>query len=225
MIALLLLALAAITTPAHAASFDCARAATVTEKAICATPALSQLDERAIAAYDQASQSLALSDHAADPAADLMLKGHQDWTAARNRCAGASNCLLQQYLRRLAVLGFKPDPGAPNPLDPLVGTYGTSIDPPRELVIMSVPGNQVLVGVRVNATDWTCVFSGIGRAEPGGGLRVTRTDFDGSAKGAHSVLLTPTRLGLALRRADPRDDVSAQFCGAGGALEQPFPRR
>ena len=210
---------------AAAASFDCKRAATPTERAICADPALSSLDERALAAYTGAVEALGLSDDERDPAAALLLKGHEDWTAARNRCGAATNCLLQQYLRRVAVLDFKPDSAARGAADPLVGRYGTSIDPPRELLIMAAPGGVALVHVGVTASDWTCSFTGTGRPDKAGGMRVVRADFNGTAQGEHALLLTPTRLGLAVSRADPKDDVSARFCGAGGSLEQPFPRR
>ena len=209
---------------AQAASFDCKRAATPSERAICAEPALSQLDERAVAAYTDAVEALGISDHPNDPTGDLLLRGHQDWANARNRCGATTSCLLQQYLRRLAVLGFKPDPQAPSTLDPLLGRYGTPIDPPREVVVMTAPGNAAIVTVRVNSADWNCAFTGIARAE-GGGLRVTRTDFDGTTHGPHALILTPTRLGLTVRHADAKDNVSAQFCGAGGSLEHPFPRR
>ena len=210
---------------AQAASFDCARAATVVEKAICADKAVSSLDERAVAAYSDAVTTLGLSDDERDPAANLLIKGHQDWTAARNRCGPATNCLLQQYLRRLAVLTYKPDSQAASPADPLVGRYGTAVDPTRELLIMTAPGGVTLVHIAVNAKEWNCSFTGIGRPDGAGGMRVVRTDFDGTSQGDHTILLVPTRLGLASKHADARDNVSAKFCGAGGSLEHPFPRR
>ena len=220
----LLAAMACAAGSARAASFDCTRAATPVEKAICAAPALSQLDERAVAAYDEAVATLGIGEDD-DPQGYLLLRGHQEWSAARNRCGTVTGCLLQMYLRRLAVLGYKPDPQAPAPLDALVGRYGTPVDPARELVIMAAPGGSVLVNVRVIATDWTCVFTGIGQSDGAGGLKVTRVEAKGANQGTHVLLLTPTRLGLAAKRADPKDDISARYCGAGGALEQPYPRR
>lgn len=211
---------------ARAASFDCTKAATVTEHAICADPALSALDDRAFAAFTDTSQALGLAN--ADfnnPMANLLLAGHQDWTAARDRCGAVHSCLLQQYLRRLAVLSFHPDPQAPSPLDAFVGSFGTPVDPERDLLVMRAPGNVVLVHVTVNAADWSCDFSGIGRLDRSGGLLVQRPDFDGTAQGVHAILLTPTSWGVTLSHASKDDDVSARFCGAGGSLEQPFPRR
>ena len=221
---ILVVVVLAIPTAARAASFDCSRAATPIEKTICAEPALSKLDDRTVAAYADVVQTLGIEDDD-DPQGDLLLKGHQDWSAARNRCGAASNCLLQQYLRRLAVLGFKADPQAPSALDGLIGRYGTPVEPARELVIMAASGNTVLVNLRVTATDWTCSFTGIARSDGAGGLRVTRVEPKGVNQGAHRIALTPTRLGLAVRVPDPKDDVSSRYCGAGGSLVHPFPRR
>jgi hypothetical protein len=221
---LCLLALLLAAQPAAAASFDCARAATPTEHAICADPRLSALDDRAIGGYTAAVEAMGISDDERDPAGALLLKGHEEWAAARNRCGAARACLLQQYQRRLAVLDLKPDSQQRSPVDRLLGRYGTPIDPQREMLIMAAPGGVALVHIAVTAADWTCSFTGIGRADGRGGMRVVRADFDGTAGGEHAVLLTPTRLGLTVTRATPKDDVSAQFCGAGGSLEQPFPR-
>jgi uncharacterized protein len=223
---LILVAFACISgaSSAAAASFDCGRAVTSIEKAICASPALSQLDERAVAAYSDAVELLGIADDD-DPQGDLLVRAHQEWLAARARCGAVANCLLQQYLRRLAVLSYKPDPQAAAALDALVGRYGTPVEPARELVIMAAPGGVVLVNVRVNATDWMCSFTGIGRSDGAGGLRVTRVEAKGVNQGAHVLALTPTKLGLAVRTAGPRDDVSTRFCGAGGSLAHPFPRR
>jgi uncharacterized protein len=210
---------------AAAASFDCKKAATSVERAICSDAALSTLDERAVAAYAAASEALGIGEDDKDPMGELFLRSHTEWTAARNRCGAATNCLLAQYLRRVGVLGFKPDPQAASPLDPFVGSFGIGVEPVRDLVVMRGPGDVALVRVTVKSADWSCDFRGVGRLDKAGGLRVVRADYDGTQQGEHAVVLTPTRLGLALKQADPKDDVSARFCGAGGSLEQPFPRR
>ena len=210
--------------PAHAASFDCKKAASATERTICADTALSALDERMAAAYADAAEILQVHDDTRNPVTALFLRAHQDFSAARTRCGGATNCLLALYLRRNAILTFKPDPQSPSPLDPLIGRYATVVDPSRELVIMRAPGTGALVGVSVVGKTWHCAFSGIAGPATDAGLRVTRPDFDGTAQGEHAILLVKTQTGLAVKHA-ARDDVSARFCDAGGSLEQPFPRR
>ena len=223
--AVVLAALLAAHTAA-AASFDCKGAATATEHAICADARLSVLDDHTFKAYTDAVATLGIGDAPdfRNPVADLLLRGHEEWSAARDRCRTDSTCLLAQYLRRIAVLTFHPDSQAPSPLDPFVGRFAISVEPARELVVMRTPGNAVLVHVAVHSADWTCDFSGIGRLDAAGRLRVVRPDFDGTAQGEHAVLLTPTRLGLSLSHAAKADDISARFCGPGGSLEQPYPR-
>ena len=222
---LLLATQIAMSGRAMAASFDCKRAATAVERQICADPALSKLDDRAFAAYNDAAEALGLKPDDKNPLSDLLLRGHQEWTAARDRCGAASGCLLTQYLRRIGVLNFNTDPQAKSPVDPFVGRYEFSVEPVRTLVIMRGPENVALVRVTVTGKDFSCDFSGVGHLDGGGNLRVTREDFDGTKQGPHTLLLTPSRVGLVAKRADPRDDISSKFCDAGGSLEQPFPRR
>ncbi len=224
-LAVLLAALLAAHTAA-AASFDCKGAANATERTICGDAKLSALDERTFKAYTDAAATLGIGDAPdfRNPVADLLLRGHEQWTTARDRCGTDGNCLLNQYLRRIAVLTFHPDAKAPGPADKFVGRFAISVNPARELVVMSAPGGVVLVHVSVRSPDWSCEFAGIGRLDAAGRLRVTRADFDGTAQGPHTVVLSPTRLGLSLSNADKSDDVSAKFCGDGGSLDQPYPR-
>lgn len=63
--------------PAAAASFDCAKAGTAQEKLICATPALSKLDEAVAAAYSQVLAKLA------DPVKTAMRDSQRDWVKYR----------------------------------------------------------------------------------------------------------------------------------------------
>ena len=147
-LAILLVALLAPCT-AMAASFDCKGAATTTEHAICADPKLSALDERTFKAYTDAAGTFGISDAPdfRNPIADLLLRGHEAWSQARDHCGTDGSCLLAQYLRRIAVLTYHPDPQAHGPADRLIGRYAISIEPARELVVMSAPGGVVLVHV------------------------------------------------------------------------------
>lgn len=96
----LAVALAGLAQGAVAAAFDCARAATGVERAVCASAALSALDERLAQAYDAA---LAL---AADPAA--VRSRQQRWLrGVRDRCADEP-CLRRAYEGRLAELAAVP---------------------------------------------------------------------------------------------------------------------
>lgn len=77
-------------TKGHAASFDCKKAGTQVEKAICATPKLGQLDEDLMAAYKKVAATEKQSQRA--------------WLEYRNTCGPDLQCLIEMYKSRIAVL-------------------------------------------------------------------------------------------------------------------------
>ena len=81
---------------ASAASFDCKKAATRVEKAICADAQLSELDEHLGRFYFAARERLAEN-------ASCVAAEQREWIRRRNACADAA-CLRQAYLERLAGL-------------------------------------------------------------------------------------------------------------------------
>lgn len=86
-----------ITQPAHAASFDCAKAATKVEKLICADAELSKLDDELNTAYKKALQG--------EKQADTLKQAQKRWVKERNGCADAA-CVKRAYEARLAKLTF-----------------------------------------------------------------------------------------------------------------------
>ena len=111
-------------TGAQAASFDCKAAKSPTEKAICASPKLSALDERMAQDYERAV-------HALSPAGAAQLKESQrNWLrfatrvcatrAAAQRGEHAGQCLETEYahrLEQLAQAGVRVGPFVFNRLD------------------------------------------------------------------------------------------------------------
>ncbi|BBF87872.1 probable exported protein [Aquitalea magnusonii] len=78
---------------ATAASFDCSKAATATEQAICRQPELSVLDEQVAAAYRQHNQQGLLQDN------------QRQWLAGpRAECKADATCLQSVYKERLEQL-------------------------------------------------------------------------------------------------------------------------
>ncbi|MCA8023524.1 lysozyme inhibitor LprI family protein [Burkholderia metallica] len=92
--------LALLPAVAHAAGFDCTKAASPTEKAMCADAALSKLDGDLTAAWKQALAKG--GDTAALKAAQLK------WLKQRDRCDADASCLGDRYRERLASLNGKP---------------------------------------------------------------------------------------------------------------------
>jgi uncharacterized protein YecT (DUF1311 family) len=85
------------------ASFDCAKAGTATEKAICSDIALARLDRNLSDAYAQAMS------WASDGAEKTAIRDAQrTWIGERNACGGDVGCLTAQYQARLKVLQTPP---------------------------------------------------------------------------------------------------------------------
>ena len=97
-----------LSIPSHAASFDCAKAATPQEKAICATPDLSAADDEMAAAY-KAWLAAAPGDWAAGIRDD-----QKSWLRLRTSTCPADrgsftieDCLHQFYKERIDELGLR----------------------------------------------------------------------------------------------------------------------
>lgn len=84
----------------RAASFDCARASTVDERAVCADPQLSQLDSIAGEAFSRARQL-------AGPAEVTPVA--RDFLADRKACGAATSCIMASYV---AVIGTYQNEGS-----------------------------------------------------------------------------------------------------------------
>lgn len=92
-------AVAAASTSALAASFDCSKAAQPDEKAICATPALGDLDVEMATLY-RVRMELPMLMGARGAARDEQ----QSFLEQRAKCAGDVACLTQQYDQRISAL-------------------------------------------------------------------------------------------------------------------------
>ncbi|MCK0208835.1 hypothetical protein MWN33_12425 [Starkeya koreensis] len=93
------LGLALAAAPAHAASFDCGKAGTPDERAVCADPALSALDSEMGGlwfAYSRLPMLMGANGVRHDEA--------QDFLAARTACGADKACLGALYRARIAAL-------------------------------------------------------------------------------------------------------------------------
>ena len=80
----------------HAASFDCTKATTLVEKAICSESDLSALDEQLMAKYKDALSSA--------PNAANLKNDQKSWLVnTRNKCQDTA-CLKRAYIERIAAL-------------------------------------------------------------------------------------------------------------------------
>lgn len=94
----LALAASLFAAPALAASFDCARARTADERAVCADRALNDADVRVAQLYGITRHFLAMGARGAE------IDAQRAWLAERRRCGARRVCLRRLYARREAEL-------------------------------------------------------------------------------------------------------------------------
>lgn len=220
----LLLLLPLIVPPmgAEAASFACAKAATPTETAICADPALSALDERLAAAYREAVKAFDDTPSGNSKSGAAVKADQRAWLGDRNACAADAACLRAAYERRLAVLGFRPDPAAPAATDRFVGRYG--FEDSMNLAILALRNGSA--AVRLSGDDpvsgrWTCDFEGIGKPDAQGRLVVGTPD----AQGNGLVLVFKGKNVLTVPETDETRAAKENWCGVHGWLALDYTRK
>ncbi len=102
LVALISLAIGSLGAPPPAAaqgpSFDCARASTAVEGAICNSSTLAALDRQLADAYSARRAGLGSSGR------DRLLAEQRSWLGARDRCGADANCLAGAMRRRIAAL-------------------------------------------------------------------------------------------------------------------------
>jgi len=93
------IALIAAGAPANAASFDCNKAKTADEKAICSSATLSDLDTQMATLYG-VRMEIPMLMGARGAARDAQ----HNWLVQRGTCGGNKACLVQSYRQRIAEL-------------------------------------------------------------------------------------------------------------------------
>ena len=92
----LILATLFCTSTSHAAGFDCSKAKSATEKTICSTTSLSDLDEILVLGFNKAVAS------SADVKA--LKTAQQAWLKTRETCSSKVDCITQAYTSRISEL-------------------------------------------------------------------------------------------------------------------------
>ena len=87
------------------ASFDCARAATPTERTICGSLQLAAFDRSVASAYRNAYDQLKLDGTNVDPLARLQRR----WLRQRDACGTHATCLLKSMKRQIDALDNLPE--------------------------------------------------------------------------------------------------------------------
>jgi uncharacterized protein len=105
LVSFLACSMVALAPRARAAGFDCAKAATPTEKLICGDAQLSQLDGQLVQAYRRALEG------AADP--DKLREEQRTWLRTERKACTDVACLKKVYAQRLTALAAVPGPEKP----------------------------------------------------------------------------------------------------------------
>ena len=117
--------LLSIPTLLSAASFNCAKAASKNEKAICSDPELSNLDMVLAAIYKETRSTI--SD------AKRLKKEQINWIKSLGTCDGNVDCLISAYKNRMLVLDY------------LDGQITVLIDPLQEKIAQLNEREEILV--------------------------------------------------------------------------------
>ncbi|CAO3454148.1 hypothetical protein [Azospirillum argentinense] len=215
--ALLTLGLLALpTATAAAAGFPCSKAATTTEKAICADPALSALDGRLAATYRAALERLSGASPEEGAAGAAVKADQRAWLRDRDSCGADAACLRRAYDGRMAVLSFRTDPAAPpSPVARYVGLFDH--EGFVGIAAMALRNGTVAVsvsGAEPSAGRWVCNFSGVGRPDDQGRLIVGTPD----AEGGGLILVAEKDGGVVIPDLEPNRAASGYWCGHNGSV-------
>ena len=93
----LVLGLVLFTPSVFAASFDCNKAATFIEKAICGNEEIGRLDDKLAVNFKAAKNSIG------DDKAKELIASQKQWLSVRNKCTD-DKCLIDSYSKRIAVI-------------------------------------------------------------------------------------------------------------------------
>lgn len=214
--ALLAFGLLALPPAAAAAGFPCSKATTPTEKAICADPALSALDERLAATYRAALEHLSGASPEEGAAGAAVKADQRAWLRERDSCGADAACLRRVYDGRMAILSFRSDPAMPpSP----VGHYVGRFDHEGFIGIAALALRNGTVAVSVSGAEptagrWVCNFSGIGRLDDQGRLTVGTPD----AEGGGLILVAEEGGGIAIPDLEPNRAASGYWCGHNGSF-------
>ncbi|MDQ2105139.1 lysozyme inhibitor LprI family protein [Azospirillum isscasi] len=217
--ALLALGLLALPSAATAAGFPCSKANTPTEKAICADPALSALDDRLSASYRAALDRLSGASPEEGAAGAAVKTDQRAWLRERDSCGADPSCLRRAYEGRVAVLSFRTDPAAPSPAGRYVGRF----DHEGFMDIAAVALRDGTVAVSVSGAEptagrWVCDFSGVGRLDGAGRLAVGTPDATPDAGGGGLILEAGEGGGITIPDLEPNRAASGYWCGHNGSF-------
>jgi uncharacterized protein len=189
-------------------SFDCAKAATATERTICASDALASLDRDIAALYRQR--------RARAPSAQSVDTNQRQWLTVRDACGDDVACLekemserrqhLQELVARFAKALAKDKSG-------FTGVYANAYGTAEIEAVSATEFDVTISTAEPSQGRWLCDFSGTGHL--GRGAIVIRHPAEVNDT---TVVVTLTRKAGVLTVREERTD-QADYCGHNGYIE------
>lgn len=199
-------------------SFDCAKASSAAEKAVCHSSELAGLDARIATEYHRLRSEL-------DPMAFKALAKDQSWfVEVRDAIAngpedGARISLVDEFkqrLRFLRAINARPVDGFLNHWRNEVGTIDITATADGRL---NIEANAV----EPTVARWVCEFEGSGKVADGV-LDVRQVNDDGSDDNGSGLRLT--RVGASLKvefvPAAGSNSSTPEYCGVNGSVDGPY---
>ena len=194
-------------------SFDCRRAVTPTEHAICRSEGLSALD-RDIAALFRQRRTRSLAPQAVDA-------NQRQWLAVRDACKDDAACLDKEMSARKSDLQEQVARLAKAPARDKTGFSGVYVHPFGRVEIEAVSETELDVSISAverTAARWVCDFSGTGRIRGAAIVIEHRPEGD-----LAPVTLTLRRQGDVLTVKEERSG-QVDYCGHNGSVEGTYRR-
>lgn len=195
----LVLPLSGDAAPGQEPSFDCRKAASVSEKTICANAELSRLD------FQLGRVWKTLLDAFSDSAQKPQMKADQKaWMARRESCGDDAGCMGKLYQERLSTLNGS------DPAHRFAGVYEV-----KDIGAFDVYpiGSRYLVNIQTadpRQGNWSCELTG--EAGPSGDdleINVEGSVFRARLRDAETLIIPD---------ADSTSAAAAKFCGLNGTF-------
>lgn len=200
----------ALAEEASGPSFDCAKARTAVEKAICDAPLLGWYDRQLGRSWKIALKA------AGDKGAPALRASQTAFLKARNACGGGDDsydCIAEAYSKRLAAL-------AKGVGDAEFG-FAVYADETGSVDVMRYPGGTAALNIlTIGANDHTCGFETDDAVVDGSGVIHWSEKPDPMYEEACTITGSPSRNALTI---DAEGDGCQYYCGMRAQLSGTFP--
>ena len=211
----LVLGIACSVSAAHAQpSFDCRKASTATEKAICADPRLARLDRAIAVAFRQLKAEL--------QADDTLPNEQEEFLKQRDQCAADAACLMRALDNRRGALTLQPQPGRADRREGFVGRYSNRFG--WAIVRRALDGRyQFTASAAEPSGRWVCDVSGSLGEVNRTSVSVVEAGDEDDLSDSHPVYLKMRGGNLTIAEDSDRR-LAGYLCGANGSIEGTYRR-